>query len=168
MKIAFLGLGNMGVPMAQSLLNAGHKLTVWNRTLSKAGPLRQYGASVANSPAEAVGSAEIAVTMLADDNAVETALFGQDGLLQALPPGAVHVSSSTISVALSQRLAQEHAQHGQQYIAAPVFGRPEAAQAGKLFVVAAGNAATIERCRPVLEGVGQRLFVIGDRLHWGG
>lgn len=163
MKIAFLGLGNMGLPMARHLLKAGHEVTVWNRTISKADGLRADGAKVCNSPAEAARNAEIAITMLADDLAVESAVLGAQGLTEGLPKAAVHISSSTISVALSQRLAREHAQREQKYIAAPVFGRPEAAEAGKLFVVAAGNLEVIERCRPVLEVVGQRLFVIGDK-----
>jgi len=163
MKIAFLGLGNMGIHMARHLVKAGHDVTVWNRTASKAKELAQHGAKAASSPAEAARNAEIAITMLADDRALESTAFGPDGLIDALPKGAAHISSSTISVELSQRLATEHEQRGQQYIAAPVFGRPEAAEAGKLFVVAAGEADVIERCRPVLETVGQRLFVMGDK-----
>ncbi len=163
MKIAFLGLGNMGIHMARHLAKAGHELTVWNRTASKAKEVVSHGAKAASSPREAARNAEIAITMLADDRAVESTAFGPEGFIDALPKGAVHISSSTISVALSQRLANEHAQRGQEYIAAPVFGRPEAAEAGKLFVVAAGKAEVIERCRPVLETIGQRLFVMGDK-----
>ncbi len=163
MNIAFLGLGNMGIHMARHLVKAGHDVTVWNRTASKADQLKTESAKVASSPAEAGRNAEIAITMLADDRALESTVFGAEGLIDALPKGAVHVSSSTISVALSQRLEKEHAQRGQQYVAAPVFGRPEAAEAGKLFVVAAGKAEVIERCRPVLETVGQRVFVMGEK-----
>ena len=110
MKIAFLGLGNMGIHMARHLVKAGHDVTVWNRTASKAKELKAQGARVAASPAEAARSAEIAITMLADDRAVESTVFGPEGLIDALPKGAVHISSSTISVALSQRLAKEHSQ----------------------------------------------------------
>ncbi len=163
MKIAFLGLGNMGIHMAQHLAKAGHDVTVWNRTAAKAKELEAHGAKAAASPAGAARGAEIAITMLADDHAVESTVFGREGLVDALPKGAVHISSSTISVALSQRMAKEHAERGQQYIAAPVFGRPEAAEAGKLFVVAAGKAEVIERCRPVLEAIGQRVFVMGEK-----
>jgi 3-hydroxyisobutyrate dehydrogenase-like beta-hydroxyacid dehydrogenase len=162
MKIAFLGLGNMGIHMARHLAAAGHDLTVWNRTAWKAKELEAQGAKAASSPAGAARDAEIAITMLADDQALEATALGSEGLIAAMPKGAVHISSSTISVALSQRLAKEHAQRGQQYVAAPVFGRPEAAEAGKLFVVAAGKPDVIERCRPVLETIGQRLFVMGD------
>ena len=163
MKIAFLGLGNMGIHMARHLVKAGHDVTVWNRTASKAKELEGQGAKAESSPADAVGHVEVVITMLADDRALESTTFGPDGLIEALPKGAVHISCSTISVALSQRLATEHAHRGQEYIAAPVFGRPEAAEAGKLFVVAAGNPEVIERCRPVLETIGQRLFVMGDK-----
>jgi 3-hydroxyisobutyrate dehydrogenase-like beta-hydroxyacid dehydrogenase len=163
MKIAFLGLGNMGIHMAGHLLKAEYEVTVWNRTASKAKELEAQGAKTASSPAEAVRGAEIAITMLADDHAAESTVFGPEGLLEALPKGAVHISSSTISVALSQRLAKEHARRGQDYVAAPVFGRPEAAEAGKLFVVAAGKPEVVERCRPVLETIGQRLFVMGEK-----
>jgi 3-hydroxyisobutyrate dehydrogenase-like beta-hydroxyacid dehydrogenase len=163
MKIAFLGLGNMGSHMARHLLNAAHQVTVWNRTQSKAEALRSHGAVVAGSPAHAARGAELAISMLADDGAVEAAVLGEQGLLKELPKGAVHISSSTISVALSQRLAEEHSQHGQEYIAAPVFGRPDAAEARKLFIVAAGSAPTVERCRSVLNELGQKVFVIGEK-----
>src|SRR5664280_786224 len=163
MKIAFLGLGNMGGHMARHLLRAGHDITVWNRTLSKADELRAKGAKVGKSAGEAVKDAEAVVTMLADDHAVESAVLHSEGVLDHLPRGAVHISMSTISVALSEKLAEEHGKHGQQYIAAPVFGRPEAAEAGKLFVVAAGDKSAVERCKPLLEVLGQRVFVIGDK-----
>ncbi len=163
MKITFLGLGSMGTPMARHLIKAGHDVTVWNRTLSKADELKSEGAHVAANPAEAAQAAEIAITMLADDPAVESAVFGETGLAARLPKGATHISSSTISVALSRRLAEEHARRGQHYISAPVFGRPDAAAAGKLFIVAAGDAADIERCKSVLESLGQRVTVLGDK-----
>ena len=163
MKIAFIGLGNMGSHMARHLLRAGHDITVWNRTLSKADELRAKGAKVGKSAGQAVKDAEAVVTMLADDHAVESAVLHSGGVLDHLPKGAVHISMSTISVALSQKLAEEHGKHGQQYIAAPVFGRPEAAEAGKLFVVAAGDKSAVERCKPLLELLGQRVFVIGDK-----
>ena len=163
MKIAFIGLGNMGSHMARHLLRAGHELTVWNRTQSKAEELRTEGAKVAKSAGETVKDVEAVVTMLADDHAVESSVLHSGGVLENLPPGAVHISMSTISVALSQKLAEEHGQHGHQYVAAPVFGRPEAAQAGKLFVVVAGDKTAVERCKPLLEVLGQRVFVIGDK-----
>jgi len=163
MKVAFLGLGNMGEHMAANLLKAGHEVTLWNRTISRAERFRSEGARVASSPADAARNADVAITMLADDHAVSFAVESTDGLLQTLPKGAVHISCSTISVALSQRLAQEHAQHDQQYITAPVFGRPEAAAAAKLFIVAAGKQDIVERCKPVLDPMGQRVFYMGDK-----
>ncbi|HEY4960657.1 MAG TPA: NAD(P)-dependent oxidoreductase [Terriglobales bacterium] len=161
MKIAFLGLGNMGTPMARNLLRAGNDVTVWNRTLSKADELRADHAKVADSVANATGGADVAITMLADDHAVSSAVFDTGGILDNLASGAVHISMSTISVALSQRLAGEHAKRGQHYVAAPVFGRPEAAAAAKLFIAAAGDASVIERCQPILDAVGQRTIIIG-------
>lgn len=163
MKIAFIGLGNMGAPMARNLVRAGHELTVWNRTLAKAEPLKSEGAKVAQSPGDAAQAAEVVITMLADDSAVESAVLHSGGVMESLPRGATHISMSTISVALSQRLAEEHGKRGHHFIAAPVFGRPEAAEAGKLFVAAAGEKATVERCKPILEALGQRVFVIGDK-----
>ncbi len=163
MKIAFIGLGNMGTAMARNLLRAGHELTVWNRTPAKAEPLKAEGAKVAQSAGDAAKTAEVVITMLADDHAVESAVLYSGGVLENLPRGATHISMSTISIVLSKRLAEEHGKRGQHYITAPVFGRPEAAAAGKLFVATAGETAVVERCKPILEVLGQRVFVIGDQ-----
>ncbi|HVP55719.1 MAG TPA: NAD(P)-dependent oxidoreductase [Candidatus Eisenbacteria bacterium] len=163
MKIAFLGLGNMGTPMARNLLRAGHDVTVWNRTLSKANEFRADNATVAASIAGACREAEIAITMLADDHAVSSAVLDREGVVEHLPPGSIHVSMGTISVALSQQLAGEHLKRGHHYVAAPVFGRPEAAAGAKLFIAAAGDAAALERCRPVFDAIGQRTFIIGPK-----
>ncbi|HJQ25410.1 MAG TPA: NAD(P)-dependent oxidoreductase [Blastocatellia bacterium] len=162
MKVGFIGLGQMGIGIARSLLRAGHELTVFNRTRRRAEELGGEGARVADSPAGAAAGVEVFVTMLADDAAVEQVIFGNNGAIAALPRGAVHVSMSTISVALSARLNEAHGAAGHGYVAAPVFGRPEAAAAAKLLVVASGAAAEIETCRPLLEAVGQRLVVIGE------
>lgn len=163
MKIAFIGLGNMGLPMAEHLVHAGHEVTLWNRTLSKAEALQKQGAKAAASAGNAASSAEIAITMLADDHAVELAVLHTGGVFETLPHAAVHISMSTISVALSKRLAEEHAKRGQAYIAAPVFGRPDAAKAGKLFIAVAGASAAVERALPVLEAMGQRVFIMGEK-----
>ncbi len=163
MKVAFIGLGNMGSPMAGHLVRAGHEVTVWNRTLSKADGLRAEGVKVATSPGAAAKEAEAVITMLADDHAVESAVLQSGGVLENVPQNAAHISMSTISVALSRKLAEEHAKRGQKYIAAPVFGRPEAAEAGKLFVVVAGEKEVVERYKPLLEAMGQRVFVMGDK-----
>jgi 3-hydroxyisobutyrate dehydrogenase-like beta-hydroxyacid dehydrogenase len=161
MKLAFIGLGRMGSGMARNLLRAGHRVTVYNRSREKAEALAADGASIAGSPAEACRDSEAALTMLADDRAVEEVAFGESGMTAALPPGAIHVSCSTIGTAMARRLAEQHASRAQGYLSAPVFGRPEAAEAKKLIVVAAGAAELIERCRPVFDAIGRQTFVAG-------
>jgi 3-hydroxyisobutyrate dehydrogenase-like beta-hydroxyacid dehydrogenase len=163
MKIAFIGLGNMGHAMAANLLKAGHELTVWNRSHKKSEDLGKSGVKIASTPAEAARDAEVVFTMLADDHAVSGVVFGTEGFLGTLPRGAVHVSASTISVKLSEKLQQEHEEHGQKYLAAPVFGRPEAAAAAKLFVVVAGEPDLIKYCDPLFSVIGQRTYIIGDK-----
>ena len=160
MKIGFIGLGKMGSAMATNLLKAGHNVTVYNRTSQKAKPLVDQGARAAAYPAEA-SRADVVFTMLADDRAVESVSFGESGILAHLQPGSVHISSSTISVDLSQKLAAAHEKQNQQFIAAPVFGRPEAAAAGKLIVVVAGRTDAIDRCTPLFDVIGQRTFRFG-------
>jgi len=160
MKAGFIGLGNMGWAMARNLIRAGHELTVYNRTRNRADELAGQGAVVAASVAEACAPGTV-MTMLADDNAVEEIMFGKDGILGALPAGGVHVSCATISIELARRIAESHFERGQDFVASPVFGRPQAAEAAKLVVVAAGPAAAVERCRPLFEGIGHQLFVLG-------
>jgi 3-hydroxyisobutyrate dehydrogenase-like beta-hydroxyacid dehydrogenase len=150
----------MGLPMARNLLKAGHELTVYNRTRSKAEALASAGAQVANSLTEA-SSAEVVMTMLADDHAVEQTTLGEGGILNTLASGGVHLSLSTISTALSRRLTLAHTARGQSFIASPVFGRPDAAAAARLVVVAAGPDEAVERVRPLLEAIARKLFVIG-------
>jgi 3-hydroxyisobutyrate dehydrogenase-like beta-hydroxyacid dehydrogenase len=162
MEIGFIGLGNMGRGMATNLLKAGHRVTAYNRSPDKAEALAQQGAVAARSVAQA-SAGDVVFTMLADDRAVEAVTFGEDGVLASLRPGATHVSSSTISVALSLRLAAAHAEAGQRYVAAPVFGRPEAASAAKLFVVAAGATEVLEPLQPLFDTIGQRTFVVSDQ-----
>jgi 3-hydroxyisobutyrate dehydrogenase-like beta-hydroxyacid dehydrogenase len=158
MRIAFVGLGRMGSPMARNLIRAGHHLTVFNRTWQKAEALKKDGARVAGSPEEALAEAEVLVTMLADDRAVrETVLSAID----ALPKGAIHMSASTISLECSEDLEREHAARGQRYLAAAVLGRPEAAEQRKLWVVAAGPGEVVERCRPLMEAIGQGISIVG-------
>lgn len=162
MKVAFLGMGGMGSAMARNLIKAGHSVTVFNRTRSRAEALRSESATVADSAAQAVHGAEVVFTMLADDHALEEIVFGAGKVLDSMPTGAIHVGSSTISVDLARRLAAAHQQKKQHYISAPVFGRPDAAAAARLFVVAAGPADQIERCRPLFDVIGQKTFVAGD------
>lgn len=161
MKVGFIGLGRMGAGMAARLLEAGHELTIYNRTRSREQPLLAKGARAAVDIADA-SRADAVFTMLADDIAVENVVHGDRGMLAHLPSGAIHISASTISVALSERLTADHARLGQRFVAAPVFGRPEAAAAGRLFVVAAGASDAIERAGPLFEAVGQRTFVISE------
>ncbi len=139
MKIGFLGLGKMGTAMARRLLAAGHELRVWNRTEGRTEPLIREGAIAAATPAEAELGADAVITMLFDDTANEEVLFGANGLMDALSPGALHISCSTISVALSERLTNEHARRGHEFVAAPVFGRPNIAEEGRLWIVVAGR-----------------------------
>jgi 3-hydroxyisobutyrate dehydrogenase-like beta-hydroxyacid dehydrogenase len=162
MEIGLIGLGGMGTGIAKSLLRAGHRVSVHNRTQGRAEALRADGAIVATTAADACRG-EVVITMLADDAAVESQVFGAGGILASLSRGAVHVSSSTISVALSDRLASEHTKAGQEFVSAPVFGRPDAAEAGRLAVVAAGPAAAVARCKPIFEAIGPKLLVIGER-----
>jgi 3-hydroxyisobutyrate dehydrogenase-like beta-hydroxyacid dehydrogenase len=158
MKLAFIGAGNMGLPIARNLLRAGHSLTIYNRTRERAEPLRQEGAALADSPADAARDAEAIVTMLADDHAVERTV---QSFVETLARGAIHIGMSTVSVALSKRLAEMHTARGQIYVAAPVFGRPEAAEAARLWVVAAGATEHVERCRPVFDAISRGCSVVG-------
>jgi 3-hydroxyisobutyrate dehydrogenase-like beta-hydroxyacid dehydrogenase len=159
--IGFIGLGNMGRGMAANLVRAGFDVTVWNRTASRAADLVAAGAIAAAGPADA-SRAPVVITMVADDRALEEVVFA-GGLMDALPRDAVHVSMSTISVALADRLAAEHARHGTSFVSAPVFGRPDAAAAAKLFIVAAGPPAALDGCAPLFDAMGQRTFRFGDR-----
>jgi 3-hydroxyisobutyrate dehydrogenase-like beta-hydroxyacid dehydrogenase len=162
MRIGFLGIGNMGGAMARNLIRAHHEVTVYNRSREAAEALGKEGAKVADTPAEA-GGQEIVISMLANDSAVEAVVLGPGGALEGMQRGALHISMSTISPYLSRRMAAAHKEHGQQYVAAPVFGRPEAAAAAKLFVVAAGAKSALEKAKPVLEVIGQRTFEVGER-----
>jgi 3-hydroxyisobutyrate dehydrogenase-like beta-hydroxyacid dehydrogenase len=162
MEVGFIGLGNMGAPMARNLLKAGHRVTVYNRTRSKAETLAREGAKVADRVTDACRG-DVLITMLSDDAAVEAVVFGDGAALSALHHNAIHISMSTISVALSDRLADVHGKAGQGYAAAPVFGRPEAAATAKLFIIAAGTDATLRRCQPLFDAMGQQTFVIGAK-----
>src|SRR5215218_8457148 len=161
MKIGFVGLGNMGAGMAGNLLDAGHEVTAYNRSQDKVEAMVQRGAKAARTVTEACGG-DVVITMLANDDAVEAVTFGEDGILASLASGATHISSSTISVALAERLTGAHGSAGQRFVAAPVFGRPEAAAAAKLFVVAAGEPAAVQALSPVFDAIGQRTFVIAE------
>ena len=164
MRIGFLGIGSMGKPMALRLLAAGHELTVWNRTR---GPHRSRCSEKAPSrpaPQQKPSSvADVVITMLFDDAAHEDVLFGPNGAhRRAVKPGALHISCSTISVALSESLTAEHARRGQRYVAAPVFGRPNIAEDGRLWTVVAGEDAAIAESAPAARNLLARHLVVGN------
>lgn len=160
MKVAVIGLGAMGAPMARLLVSAGFRVAVWNRTPARARDIP--GARAAVTPGDASAEADVAITMLADDRAVVDVVFGESGVLASLRPGACHVAMSTISVALSRRLAAAHEAAGQRYVAAPVFGRPDAVAAKQLWIAAGGADVDLEQVAPVLAAVGQSVFRVGD------
>jgi 3-hydroxyisobutyrate dehydrogenase-like beta-hydroxyacid dehydrogenase len=158
MRIGFIGLGNMGANIAANLLRAGHEAAVWNRSAEKARALVTAGAK---SPKGAAADRDIVFTMLADDSALDAVLAGEQGLLAGLRPGALHVSMSTIAVATAERIAATHLALGQHFACAPVFGRPAAAAAAKLFVLAAGDPADLQTVKPLLGVISQRVFYLG-------
>lgn len=162
MKAAFLGLGKMGLPMALRLVAAGHDVTVWNRSIGRPETLAAKGVEVAATPADAVKGAEAMMTMLFDDAAHEDVLFRTGGALDALAQGALHISFSTISVAMSERLTAEHTRRDQFYVAAPVFGRPNVAEEGRLWIVAAGAPAAVAAARPLLEPLSRGISLVGS------
>jgi 3-hydroxyisobutyrate dehydrogenase-like beta-hydroxyacid dehydrogenase len=162
MEVGFIGLGHMGQPMARNLLKAGHRVIGYNRTRERAETLKAEGAEIAARPAD-VCRGEAVITMLSDDAAVEGVVFGEGGILAALAPGKTHISMSTISVAFSDRLTEAHTNAGQVYIAAPVFGRPDAAAAAKLFIVVGGRDGPIAQHRPLFDAMGQRFFTVAEK-----
>jgi 3-hydroxyisobutyrate dehydrogenase-like beta-hydroxyacid dehydrogenase len=162
MKIAFLGLGAMGSAVARLLVEKGYPMTVWNRTAGAAEPLAQLGATVAQTPADAVREADVVFTMVHDDEALKSVLFEQ-GALEALRPEAVHVSLSTISVELAEQLEDEHAKRGQRFAASPVFGRPGVAAEGKLWLAVAGSEQVLSDVTPILEVFSRGMTLVGDR-----
>jgi len=166
MKVAFLGLGKMGSAIAGRILAASNPLTVWNRNPERAQNLAALGATVAASASDAAHGADVVFTMLFDDAANEEVLLGRTedgsgGVIGSLPAGAIHVSLSTISVALSERLTREHARRGQCFVAAPVFGRPNVAKEGRLWIVVAGAESAVAEVRPLLELFSRGISVIG-------
>jgi len=160
-KVMFIGLGQMGSGMARNLVAAGHRVTVWNRDRAKAEPFAALGVGIADDVVVAARGG-IVMTMLANDAAVEAVVFGEAGLLRA-GPGLLHVSSSTVSVALTERLAGAHAAAGQRFVSAQVLGRPDVAAAGKLAVIAAGSTEDLGRVQPLFDAIGAVTHRIGER-----
>ena len=163
MKIGFLGLGKMGAGMAGNLLRAGHEVAVWNRSAQKAQPLVAQGAVLARTPREAASGRDLIMSMLADDAALEQVLQGNDGVFEGLARGALHVASSTIAVATADRVAALHQERGLHFLSAPVFGRPEAAAAAKLFVVAAGAQSDYATASALFPAISQKVFYVGEK-----
>ena len=161
-NIGFIGLGNMGINMAKNLISAGYHLQVYNRSISKADELKQSSVTKCKTPAEAADGAAIIITMLSEDEVLKEAVLGKDGVLKTLPKGSLHISMSTISPDTSQLLAQHHRDAGGYYLAAPVFGRPEAAAAKKLFIVTSGSQEAKETAKPILECLGQAIYDFGE------
>ncbi len=162
--LGFIGLGNMGEPIAANLLRAGYALQVYNRTASKAAALVAKGARLVSSPAETAMRGGIVLTMLADDQALEEVCLQQPSFVERLGQGGLHVSLSTIAPSTARRLAAYHKERGVEYLAAPVFGRPDAAAAAKLFSLAAGLAAAKKRAQPVLAAISQATFDFGEEV----
>jgi 3-hydroxyisobutyrate dehydrogenase-like beta-hydroxyacid dehydrogenase len=160
--IGFIGLGNMGEPIAANLMAAGHALRVYNRTASKAAPLVAKGATIEKNPADVATPGGVVFTMVADDRAIEELCLSSGSFVETLGPGGIHISLSTISPATARRLAEHHAKHKVEYVASPVFGRPDAAAAKRLWVCTSGHAAVKARVRPLLEAIGQGIFDFGE------
>jgi 3-hydroxyisobutyrate dehydrogenase-like beta-hydroxyacid dehydrogenase len=161
--IGFIGLGKMGEPMARNLLRAGYKLRVYNRTSAKAQALAGEGAEVVATLRDVVEPDGIVVSMVANDHALEEVVLGENGIGKVLGPGGIHLSMSTVSPQTAQKLSAHHQKQGATYLAAPVFGRPEAAAAKKLWICLAGDGKAKERAKPILEALGQDIFDFGDK-----
>jgi 3-hydroxyisobutyrate dehydrogenase-like beta-hydroxyacid dehydrogenase len=160
-QAGFVGLGAMGLPMASNLCAAGYQLRVYNRTAAKADPLLQRGAELVSNSAATASSGGVVVSMVSDDAALENLVVGVDTIAHRLAPGGIHLSMSTVSPALSRRLAQYHAENGSVYLAAPVFGRPDAAAAKRLSICVSGPEEAKHKVRPLLDAMGQRVFDFG-------
>jgi 3-hydroxyisobutyrate dehydrogenase-like beta-hydroxyacid dehydrogenase len=161
MNVGFIGLGSMGLPMARNLVKAGHTVTVWNRTRTRSEELKGEGARIAEKPRDAC-QGDAVLSMLSDDAAVESLFLGPENLIAALGRETVHISSSTIGVAFARQLTDAHRAAGRDLLAAPVFGRPSAAEAGQLVIAVAGSGQAIARCRPLLDALGQKTVVVGQ------
>ncbi len=164
-QVGFIGLGNMGLPMAHNLLKAGHTLRVFNRTKARADGLLAQGATWTPSPRAVAEQAEIVISVLADDTALHAVALGEQGVLAGFAKEAVHVDMSTVSPDTTKHLAQLYGERGAHFIASPVFGRPEAAAAAKLWICPAGPPEVIERCRPLFNAMGQGVIVVGTEPH---
>ncbi|MCE7067691.1 NAD(P)-dependent oxidoreductase [Dyadobacter sp. CY326] len=159
-KIAFLGLGNLGTPIAERLIKAGHELTVWNRTTSKADPLVKLGAKVVENAIDAIEDGGIVISVLADDAAVEE-IFSME-LVEKMGKGGIHISMSTISPETSRQLSQIHDWYEETYVAAPIFARPEAVVAGVGNIAISGKTAAKDVAKPILQGFVKGIYDFGE------
>jgi 3-hydroxyisobutyrate dehydrogenase-like beta-hydroxyacid dehydrogenase len=164
-SVGFIGLGNMGLPMAQNLLKAGHSLIIFNRTKSRADTLLSQGATWADSPRAVAEQAPIGLSILADDTALHEVALGEHGILAGLRTDNVHVDMSTVSPDVVKELEHRYRERQIHYVASPVFGRPDAAAAAKLWICPAGSTVAIERCRPLFNAMGQGVIVVGEEPH---
>jgi len=160
MKVGFIGIGQMGAPMAMRLIDAGHTLTIFNRTISAAQAVAERGARLARSPLETL-EADVVVTMLADDAAVRS-IWLDPGLALKTPAATVHLNMATTGLGVARELASAHARGGSRYVSAPVFGRPSAAAQGQLDIIASGPGTALERCRPLFQAMAKQVFLIGE------
>ncbi|MBS1531349.1 MAG: NAD(P)-dependent oxidoreductase [Bacteroidetes bacterium] len=161
-KIGFIGLGNMGIEMARNLIAAGYHLQVYNRTAGKADELDQAAITKCKTPAETAHGVPAVITMLSDDDAVKEATVGSDGILNTLPKGGIHISMSTLSPGISNYLAEQHRSAGSIYLTSPVFGRPEAAAAKRLWICVSGDVEAKVSVKPILECLGQGIMDFGE------
>ncbi|PLS01894.1 NAD(P)-dependent oxidoreductase [Neobacillus cucumis] len=161
-EVGFIGLGNMGQPMVKNLLKAGFKVKVYNRTPNKASEVVEAGAEQVNRPCDTVTPDGIVVTMVSNDQVLEELVYSPDGIGEKLGKDGIHLSMSTVAPDTSRRLAKYHQEKGSFYIASPVFGRPEAAEAQKLWVMSSGNQGAKERVKPIQEAMGQKVFDLGE------
>lgn len=161
-KVAFLGLGKMGAPIAHNFLKAGIDLTVYNRTAAKMAPLVENGARGMPTPSQAAAGADVVFTCLMDDQSMMDVAKGADGLLAGLSPGGIHIGMATISPGCAATLAGLHREHGSVYVAGPIFGRPNAAKAGTLLTYTAGDAGIVEGCAGLFQLYSRSHVYVGE------
>ena len=162
MKVALVGLGRMGVPIAERILSSGSELTVHNRSPGKAGDLVARGAASSESATELLGAADVCITVVSDDAALEAVTVSGEGVLAKARPGTVLVDMSTVSVAASRRVAERADEHGVGYLRAPVSGNPGVVRAGNLTIVVSGPSGSFERVRPLLQEIGPNVYHVGE------
>jgi 3-hydroxyisobutyrate dehydrogenase-like beta-hydroxyacid dehydrogenase len=162
-SVGFIGLGRMGSGMAHNILKAGFRLTVYNRTAAKMQPLVDAGAAGAGSPREAAAGADLVVTSLMDDQSVLDTVTGEQGVLAGLEPGGIHIGTTTVSPGHAAHMAELHAAHGSHYVAAPVVGRPDVAEAGQLRTFVAGDPGVIAKCDGLLRSYCQMVVNVGEK-----